>query len=392
MKKFESSTLAGATCIILSLFLVACGGGGGGDAATAAAQDPANPVNPVDPGNPGNPGNPVDPVDPVDPGVIVVSNLAPSNYNVNSLGAGSKVYIDRDYTFINVPVGLGSLDYIQTANGDKNMNDAASISFNVNGAVTVYVGFDISVSASDLPAWLQTWTDSGAEVQASHTEFLVYEKDFPAGQVVLGGNEVGFSMYTVLVTSQGGSGSGGGTGGGAAPTIGGTPSSSISQDVTYSFAPTASDPEGDDLTFSIANKPDWAGFDTRTGVLSGTPGAGDVGDHPGIRVTVTDSVSEASLPAFTITVVGTATGSAMLSWTAPTQNEDGSTLDDLAGYRIHYGTSPGNYPNKVNIGSGVTSYMVENLTPQTWYFVVTAFDTSLNHSEFSNTGSKTVTP
>jgi len=369
MKKFESSTLAGATCIILSLFLVACGGGGG-DAATAAAQDPANPVNPGA------------------PGVIVVSNLAPSNYQVKSLGAGSKVYIDRDYTFINVPAGLGSLDYIQTANGDKSVSDAAAISFDVNGAVTVYVGLDVSISVR--PTWLQSWTDSGAEVQASHTEFRVYEKDFPAGQVVLGGNEVGFSMYTVLVTSQGGSGSGG-TGGGAAPTIGGTPSTSISQGVTYSFAPTASDPEGDDLTFSIANKPDWAGFDTRTGVLSGTPGGGDVGDHPGIRITVTDGVSEASLPAFGISVVGTATGSALLSWAAPTQNEDGSMLDDLDGYRIHYGSSPGNYPNKVTLTNpGLTSHLVENLTPQTWYFVVTAFDTSRNHSEFSNVGSKTV--
>ena len=127
-------------------------------------------------------------------------------------------------------------------------------------------------------------------------------------------------------------------------------------------------------------------------MLSGTPGGGDVGDHPGIAIAVTDGVSEASLATFSISVVGTATGSARLSWAAPTENEDGSNLDDLAGFRISYGTSPGSYPNKVTISNpGISQYLVENLTPQTWYFVVTAFNASQTYSEFSNVDSKTIT-
>ncbi len=35
--------------------------------------------------------------------------------------------------------------------------------------------------------------------------------------------------------------------------------------------------------------------------------------------------------------------SLMLSWTAPSTNEDGSPLNDLAGYKLYYGTQTGQY-------------------------------------------------
>jgi len=35
-------------------------------------------------------------------------------------------------------------------------------------------------------------------------------------------------------------------------------------------------------------------------------------------------------------------GSALLSWNAPSTNEDGTPLTDLAGYKIYYGTATGN--------------------------------------------------
>jgi hypothetical protein len=374
MKKPNISTLTGVVCLVLSLFLGACGGGGGAE--TAAGQ-----LTPENPGTPsGNPGTP-----PANPGGVTVSNISPSQYVLGALAVDSDVYIDRGFVFMDVPAQFRSLAYLQTANADKFVNAADAISFDVNGAVTVYVGYTVVSSA--LPAWLQSWTDSGLSIRTSGPDFRVYQKDFSAGQVVLGGNEMGFSMYTVLVTAQVGSG------GGSAPTITGTPAASITQGVTYSFIPSASDLENDRLTFSIANKPVWASFDASSGELSGTPGAGDVNDYPGITITVSDGVSVASLPAFAISVLGTATGSAMLSWTAPTQNEDSSALTDLAGYKVRFGPSQGNYPNVVTINnSGVTTHLVENLTAQDWYFVVTAFDTSLNESAFSNFGMKTVTP
>ena len=40
---------------------------------------------------------------------------------------------------------------------------------------------------------------------------------------------------------------------------------------------------------------------------------------------------------------------------APSINEDGTPLTDLAGYKIYYGTASGNYTNNVDAGN-VTSY------------------------------------
>jgi hypothetical protein len=94
----------------------------------------------------------------------------------------------------------------------------------------------------------------------------------------------------------------------------------------YSFTPSAHDPDGDALTFSIVNRPPWANFNTATGTLSGTPGAGDVGVFSGIVISVSDGEASVSLPSFSIEVVAVATGTATLSWQPPTEREDGSAL------------------------------------------------------------------
>ncbi|MFT5758708.1 MAG: hypothetical protein ACI9LM_003456, partial [Alteromonadaceae bacterium] len=62
-----------------------------------------------------------------------------------------------------------------------------------------------------------------------------------------------------------------------APTISGTPATSIAQGGTYSFTPVANDIDGDSLTFTIINKPSWLSFSTASGQLSGTPTNADVG-------------------------------------------------------------------------------------------------------------------
>ena len=176
-----------------------------------------------------------------------------------------------------------------------------------------------------------------------------------------------------------------------APSISGTPSLSVVEGQAYDFTPSASDPDGDALTFRVTNKPSWANFSSGTGRLSGTPGPGTAGTYSSIMIKVSDGKAEASLPAFTITVQQAALGSATLSWTPPTTRTDGTPLTDLAGYKIHYGTSQGTYPNKVTIDNpGVTTYVVENLSPATYYFVTTAFDATGGESDYSNVASKTI--
>jgi hypothetical protein len=176
-----------------------------------------------------------------------------------------------------------------------------------------------------------------------------------------------------------------------APTISGSPPNAVMQGTAYSFTPTASDPDGDSLTFSITNKPSWATFNTSTGALQGTPAAADVGTTTGVVIGVSDGSLSASLPAFNVTVQAVATGSATLSWTAPTQNTDGSPLTDLAGYKIYWGTTQGTYPNSVTLANpGLTTYMVENLVPGTYYFVASAYNTAGMESTLSGVASKTI--
>jgi hypothetical protein len=82
-------------------------------------------------------------------------------------------------------------------------------------------------------------------------------------------------------------------------------------------------------------------------------------------------------------------GSATLTWTAPSTNIDGTVLTTLAGYKVYYGTTLGIYAS-VDVGY-TNSYQVVGLTKgQTYYFAVTAYDTSGNESDFSMVVSKVI--
>jgi hypothetical protein len=176
-----------------------------------------------------------------------------------------------------------------------------------------------------------------------------------------------------------------------APTITGTPPSNILEGQLYEFQPSASDPDGDALEFSIARKPAWADFDRASGRLSGTPGAGDVGNFTNIAISVSDGKSTASLAAFDVTVDQIAVGSATLSWTPPTQNADGSALTDLAGYRIYYGRNRDNLTRVIELSNpGLTRYVIENLTQARWFFTMTSVNSSGVESSRSATASKTI--
>ena len=170
-----------------------------------------------------------------------------------------------------------------------------------------------------------------------------------------------------------------------APNISGNPPAAVQIGAPYSFTPQASDPDGDALTFSIQNKPIWATFDTNTGDISGTPTLGDVGSYSNIGVTVSDGELSASMSNFTVDVTQVSTTSTTLSWIAPTENEDSTALTDLAGFTIYYGRSSGNYSNQIRIDNpSVTTYVIDNLLPDTYYFATTAFNSAGIESRFSS--------
>ncbi len=174
------------------------------------------------------------------------------------------------------------------------------------------------------------------------------------------------------------------------PAISGDAPQSVNANSSYSFTPTASDPDGDNLSFSVTNLPSWANFNTSNGMLSGTPGDADVGTYAGIRITVSDGIATASIE-ITITVNAVSLGSVVLSWTAPTQNVDGTTLTNLAGFKIYSGTTSGSYSLLTTINNpSVLTYQVDNLAPGNYYFVATAFNTQGVESRYSSELQKTV--
>jgi len=176
------------------------------------------------------------------------------------------------------------------------------------------------------------------------------------------------------------------------PSISGQPATSVAAGSAYTFTPSVTDTTGAALSFSIANSPAWASFDKTKGTLSGTPPSTAVGTYSGIVISVSDGRSSASLQAFSIVVSAAAsTGSATVSWTAPTTNSDGSALTNLAGFHIHYGQTSNSLTQSVTVASpSASSYVLQSLASGTWYFAVSAYTNASVESNLSTVVSKTI--
>ena len=197
-------------------------------------------------------------------------------------------------------------------------------------------------------------------------------------------------------SGTGTSGSGSGGTGTTSPTVtvsvSGTPATTVVAGQAYSFTPSVTVSSGT-ATFSIQNAPTWASFNTSTGALTGTPPLADVGTYSNITITASDGGTTASLQPFGITVSAPSAlaGGVNISWMPPTTATDGSTLTDLAGYNIYYGTSPSALTQKMQVTNiGVTTSVITGLASGTWYFVVTSYTTQGTESVPSNVVSATI--
>jgi hypothetical protein len=126
-------------------------------------------------------------------------------------------------------------------------------------------------------------------------------------------------------------------------------------------------------------------------MLNGSVLNGEVLNGPGeIDLTAKATGTEAASAAGAAAVYGDspnatalATGSAamspdvvLVSWDPPTEYSDGTPLplENIAGYKIHYGTQPGIYSQVIDAGN-VTNYLVSGLAPNIpYYFVIGCYD------------------
>lgn len=206
------------------------------------------------------------------------------------------------------------------------------------------------------------------------------------GAIAMSSREVGPAMRLEISTSASGSDDSN-----SLPTISGNPPGTVVANSSYGFTPQIADADGDSLTTSIRNKPNWASFNSGTARIYGVPSEGDVGVHGDISITVSDGQASDTLGPFSIEVTEDGSGSVTLRWDNPTRNTDGSTLRDLAQIRLDWTRTNDGKKGSVTINNpSVSSYVFNNLAAGYYRFTAVAINDGGDASAPSNAASKSV--
>ena len=246
-------------------------------------------------------------------------------------------------------------------------------------------GDALTYTIAGKPAWASFSTTNG---QLSGTPAALQVGTYPGIVISVTDGKATTSLpaFTVTVTAAASTNH--------APTISGSPGTSVQAGVAYNFRPTVSDADGDALGYSVTNKPAWATFSIVNAQLSGTPTSAQVGAYSNIVISTSDGKATTSLPAFTITVTaagGGTNGTATLSWLAPTTNTDGTALTNLSGYKLYHGTSASALTDVRSISSpGTTIYVFDQLATGTHYFAMSAVNSAGVEGAKTGVGSKTI--
>ncbi len=107
-------------------------------------------------------------------------------FAIEPAAVGKPIYHDRDYIFTELSEPLRNQPYFQFANQQMHENTDAYVKFHLYHPATLYVAID--GAACQLPAWLRDWSRSDMQLATSDINLQLYQKQFPAGDVVLGGN------------------------------------------------------------------------------------------------------------------------------------------------------------------------------------------------------------
>jgi hypothetical protein len=142
-----------------------------------------------------------------DPATVVVdvdNNSVFGAYSVASFREGAAPYVDRDFAIAaGFPSRLDGAALLQTRNNDKLSRSDDFLRFTLPRAATLHVLYDVRAAAP--PTWLtSTFAATGETVTTDDTTYNVWQREAPAGPVVLGGNAAAGSadvesMYSVVV-------------------------------------------------------------------------------------------------------------------------------------------------------------------------------------------------
>ncbi len=143
---------------------------------------------------------------------------------------------------------------------------------------------------------------------------------------------------------------------------------------------------GDEYYYEVPMQPN-------PGTLTYFIWAVDTSDNPAwTQMYTTTVLQNRPLPPQNLTVAPEGQGALRLNWEAPTKNEDGSTLTDLAGYILYRMTESGGVRERVNTAALIqgTTYLDTGLADDTtYYYVVTAVNSRSVESADSNEASGT---
>jgi hypothetical protein len=280
-----------------------------------------------------------------------------------------------------VPPAIGAspthLSFAATQGGTNPATQTVTIS-NTGGGT-------LSWSASDNATWLTASPTSGTgngTVTLSVITGTLATGSY-SGTVTLSG-ATGVTPVTVPVTFTLT----------AAPNISLNPSS-----LTYAATQGAANPTnqtvslantGGTLNWTVSDSASWLSVSPASGSSSSTlttavNTSGLAGGTYNGTITVSATGSSSKTVAVTLTVGAPTTSSATLTWSPNTDS-------DLAGYKVYRATASGAYGAALaTVPAGILTYQATGLSANTTYFfVITAYNSSGSESSFSNEVSKSI--
>ena len=223
-------------------------------------------------------------------GTEAVSCTLASKFQQGTLQNGETYYSDRKYTLTNVPAHYSGLDLIKTLNNDRNGTCGGGyMNFELTHDAIVFVAYDRR--ATKLPTWMDGFIFTGDIIDTSLKSqgwLKVYSKQFSTNDCVdLGCNKgPGFSgrrmsNYCVFYRNSVGAVN-------SAPELSPIGNKQTSEGVNLSFTISASDADGDALSYTAGNLPSGANFNEINKTFSWIPGFDQSGSYTDVSFSVSD--------------------------------------------------------------------------------------------------------